>query len=88
MPVAGIGATGQHRHPRRAGLGASHQVGQGLPRAGLQEKGLLTRYYREFVANAKRDPTGYATLQRILGETDMQKFMQKWEKFILQLRTN
>jgi hypothetical protein len=54
----------------------------------LQEKGLLVKFYREFVANAKRDPTGYATLQRVLGETDMAKFKEKWEKFILALRSN
>jgi hypothetical protein len=54
----------------------------------LQEKGLLAQYYHEFAANAKRDPTGYSTLQRVLGETDMEKFMQKWEKFLLALRSN
>lgn len=26
----------------------------------LQEKGLLMRYYREFVAHHKDDPTGYS----------------------------
>jgi hypothetical protein len=54
----------------------------------LQEKGLLVKYYHEFVASAKRDPTGYATLQRVLGETDMEKFTKKWEKFILDLRSS
>ena len=53
----------------------------------LQEKGLLTKFYREFVANAKADPTGYETLQRVLGEKDMDAFQKKWEKFILSLRT-
>lgn len=52
----------------------------------LQEKGLLTKYYREFVANAKADPTGYDTLQRVLGEKDMEAFQKSWEKFILELR--
>ena len=52
----------------------------------LQERGLLVKYYHEFVANAKRDPTGYATLQRVLGEDDMQAFQKKWETFILGLR--
>jgi hypothetical protein len=54
----------------------------------LQEQGLLTKFYREFVANAKEDPTGYSTLQRVLGEKDMTKFQKKWEKFILGLRTD
>ena len=52
----------------------------------LQEKGLLTKFYREFVANAKQDPTGYETLRRVLGERDMEAFQKKWEKFILGLR--
>jgi hypothetical protein len=53
----------------------------------LQEKDLLTKYYTEFVANAGKDPTGYKTLQRVLGEKDMESFQKKWEKFILKLRT-
>jgi hypothetical protein len=53
----------------------------------LQEKGLLAKFYRECVAHAQRDPTGYATLQRVLGERDMQAFQTKWEKYVLGLRT-
>jgi hypothetical protein len=53
----------------------------------LQEKGLLVKFYREFVANAKTDPTGFETLKRVLGEKDMDAFQKKWEKFILGLRT-
>jgi hypothetical protein len=53
----------------------------------LQEKSLLMKYYREFSANAKTDPTGFETLQRVLGERDMDKFQKRWEKFILALRT-
>lgn len=52
----------------------------------LQEKGLLTKFYHEFVANVKRDPTGFNTLKRVLGENDMKTFQKKWEKFILDLR--
>ena len=51
----------------------------------LQENGLLVKFYQEFVAHAKTDPTGYATLQRVLGEKDMQAFQKKWEKFVLGL---
>jgi len=54
----------------------------------LQEKGLLTKFYHEFVAGAKQDPTGYETLKRVLGEKDMEAFQKKWEKFILGLRFN
>jgi hypothetical protein len=35
----------------------------------------------------KTDPTGYKTLQRVLGTNDMKKFQKDWEKFILALRT-
>lgn len=52
----------------------------------LQEKGLLKKFYHQFVANAKGDPTGFNTLKRVLGEDDMAAFQKKWEKFILRLR--
>ena len=52
----------------------------------LQEKGLLVKFYRDFSANAKTDPTGYETLKRVLGENDMVKFQKQWEKFILAIR--
>jgi hypothetical protein len=51
----------------------------------LQEKGLLVKFYREFNAHAKEDPTGYATLQRVLAESDMAAFQKRWEEFILSL---
>ncbi len=52
----------------------------------LQEKGLLVKFYHQFVANAKRDPTGYDTLKAVLGEQDMRAFQRKWEAFLLALR--
>jgi hypothetical protein len=52
----------------------------------LQEKDLLVKFYQQFVAGAEQDPTGYATLQRVLGEKDMDSFKKKWEKFLLGLR--
>jgi len=54
----------------------------------LQEQGLLKTYYHEFVANAKTDPTGFETLKRLLRTNDMKAFQEKWEKFILNLRTS
>jgi hypothetical protein len=51
----------------------------------LQEHGLLVNFYREFNAHSREDPTGYATLQRVLSETDMTAFQKKWEKFVLAL---
>ena len=51
----------------------------------LQEKGRLVKFYRQFVANAEQDPAGYATLQRVLDERDMEAFKKKWEKFVVGL---
>lgn len=51
----------------------------------LQEHGLLVRFYKEFYDRRKADPTGYKTLQTILGEADMDAFQKKWEKFVLGL---
>ena len=42
--------------------------------------------YREFVAHAAEDPTGYATLQRVLGTPDMDAFAKQWAAFTLQLK--
>ncbi|MEK0451884.1 MAG: hypothetical protein RL088_4152 [Verrucomicrobiota bacterium] len=51
----------------------------------LQEKGLLVKYYREFVANAKDDPGGFKTLKKVLGESDMVAFQKKWEEYVMSL---
>ena len=51
----------------------------------LQERGLLGKYYRLFLANRKTDPTGYRTLQTVLGEKDMAKFQKHWEAFVIKL---
>jgi hypothetical protein len=51
----------------------------------LQERGLLVKFYKEFYANRKTDPTGYQTLQAVLNEPDMSAFQKKWEKFVLDL---
>ncbi len=52
----------------------------------LQEKGLLVKFFHQFVAAAQRDPTGYETLKGVLGEKDMEQFGRKWEQFVLGLR--
>ncbi len=52
----------------------------------LQEKGVLVKFYQEFHGHQKEDPGGYQTLQKILGEADMDAFKTKWEKFVLDLR--
>lgn len=51
----------------------------------LQENGLLVKFYREFTANQAADPSGYKSLQKVLGESDMRAFQKKWEKFVLGL---
>ena len=52
----------------------------------LQEQGLLVTYYREFVEHAAEDPTGYQTLQRVLGTEDMKTFQDTWEAYVMALR--
>jgi hypothetical protein len=51
----------------------------------LQERGLLVKFYREFLARRQTDPTGFATLKAVLGEKDMVAFQKRWETFVLQL---
>ena len=51
----------------------------------LQQKGLLTKFYREFFANQKTDPTGYQTLARMLGTRDLRIFKFKWELYVMGL---
>ena len=52
----------------------------------LQERGLLVNYYREFSTNASKDPTGYDSLKKVLGESDMDGFKKNWEAFVLKLK--
>ena len=52
----------------------------------LQQRGLLVKFYREFAAHQKQDPTGYQTLQRILHTRDLSAFQQHWEKYVLTLK--
>jgi len=52
----------------------------------LQEQGLLVRYYHQFRKSVGEDPTGYKALTDVLGVTDMKKFQQDWEKYVMTLR--
>jgi len=52
----------------------------------LQQKGLLRRFYRAFVAAHEDDPTGYATLQDVLDWEDMAAFQGQWQEFVAGLR--
>lgn len=51
----------------------------------LQERGLLLRFYHSFYENRESDPTGYQTLVRTLGETDMASFETRWTEFVMGL---
>ena len=52
----------------------------------LQQRGLLVKFYREFHAHQKDDPSGYKTLQRILRVRDMNAFKERWERYVLSLK--
>ena len=55
----------------------------------LQQEGILKTYYKKFRANCAKDPTGYKTLQEVLGrkdEDDMKTFQKEWEKWVLKLK--
>lgn len=51
----------------------------------LQERGLLTRFYKEFYANRAADPTGFDTLKKVIGVEDMGAFQRDWQTFVLGL---
>lgn len=51
----------------------------------LQEKGLLTKFYKDFVASQKSDPSGVKTLKKILNTDDLKAFQKTWEAYVLKL---
>lgn len=51
----------------------------------LQQRGLLRRYYRDFVKNHTTDPAGIQTLKQVLGEVDLNSFQKRWEGFVMSL---
>jgi hypothetical protein len=52
----------------------------------LQQRGLLSKFYHDFLANHKSDPSGYQTLKKTLGTDDMEMFHRQWESFVMELR--
>jgi hypothetical protein len=78
-----------------AGMGSEefrHGPGHGVNYAAarylcqyLQERGVLVRFYKAFVAAHDSDPTGYSTLQDVLDVDDMADFRRRWEDWILGL---
>jgi hypothetical protein len=51
----------------------------------LQQKAVLVKFYEEFHAHQKEDPSGFQTLQKVLAQTDMDLFKKEWEKYVLSL---
>jgi len=52
----------------------------------VQSRGLLERYYREFVAASDSDPTGIKTLLKVTSFGSMQQLEATWVRFILAQR--
>ncbi len=52
----------------------------------LQEQGTLRRFYRQFRRDHRADPSGYQTLQAILGTKDVTAFQATWERWVLGLK--
>ncbi len=52
----------------------------------LQDKGVLVKFYQEFLAKQKEDAGGFKSLQKVLAETDMDAFKTRWEKYVMGLR--
>ncbi len=52
----------------------------------LQSRSLLVPFYKLFHRSRKTDPTGYKSLQSILGTSDMPAFKREWEAYVLTLR--
>lgn len=48
----------------------------------LQHEGLLRRYYHAFHDGSASDPSGYTTLQTVLGTDDMDAFEAEWKRFV------
>jgi hypothetical protein len=53
----------------------------------LQERGLLLKFYREFHAHQRADPTGYQSLRKVLGSGNMRAFQKRWAQYVLHLQT-
>jgi len=51
----------------------------------LQQKASLVKFYKQFHARQKNDPSGFQTLKAILNESDMNQFQRRWETFVLAL---
>ena len=50
----------------------------------LQEHGKLREYYRRFRDGHREDPSGYATLESVIGVSDLAAWQKSWEAWILE----
>jgi len=48
----------------------------------LEQRGLLRPLFRTYLANQAQDPTGYQTLQDILGSPGMEVFEREWKDYV------
>ena len=51
----------------------------------LQEKGELQKFYRDFRAAAKDDPSGMETLQKLIAPEPLKDFEREWQAWVLAL---
>ena len=51
----------------------------------LEQRGLLRTFFRAYLANQATDPTGYQTLQDVLGKPDMDEFERQWREDMMGL---
>ncbi|MEW6281879.1 MAG: hypothetical protein AB1758_24950 [Candidatus Eremiobacterota bacterium] len=52
----------------------------------LQERGKLVEFYHAFRKDCALDPTGRATLLRVLEEEELARLEPRWERFVMGLR--
>ena len=51
----------------------------------MQEKGLLQKFFDQLQQNQYNDPTGFFTLQDVLGESDLFSLQSRWSEWVLGL---
>lgn len=52
----------------------------------LQERELLVPFFKKYLSQRESDPTGYKTLEEMLGHPKMSAFEENWRKYVLALR--
>ena len=72
-------------HDRRVGMNYAHARYLLMY---LQEKKLLTIYYKRFRDNAADDPQGIKTLEEVIAPQGLEAFEKDWRKWVLSLRFN